>query len=74
MLISLAFFRKLRHDERQFDRPQISNLKYSGFMNEVRYRRQLAMHFYEKETSMLNAPCPMPNAHEHPIYLRKAID
>jgi hypothetical protein len=28
----------------------------------VRYRRQLAMHFYEKETSMLNAPCPMPNA------------
>ncbi|MGB7710163.1 MAG: hypothetical protein WBL95_11620 [Microcoleus sp.] len=31
-------------------------------MNEVRYRRQLAMHFYEKETSMPHALCPMPYA------------
>ncbi|MGB7711784.1 MAG: hypothetical protein WBL95_19995 [Microcoleus sp.] len=48
---------------------------YSGFMNEVRYRRQLAIHFSEKETSILRlrertsalcpmpyAPCPMPYA------------
>ena len=41
-------------------------------MNEVRYRRQLAIHFSEKETSMPYALCPMPYAlcpmpyaHEH---------
>jgi len=37
--------------------------RYSGFMNEVRYRRQLAIHFSEKETSMPYAHgglCPMP--------------
>jgi hypothetical protein len=28
------------------------NCTYSGFMNEVRYRKQLAIHFSEKETSM----------------------
>jgi hypothetical protein len=45
--------------------------RYSGFMNEVRYRRQLAIHFSEKETSMPYAHgglCPMPTeayAHEH---------
>jgi len=31
---------------------------YSGFLNEVRYRRQLAIHFSEKETSMPYALCP----------------
>ncbi|MGB7709298.1 MAG: hypothetical protein WBL95_07120 [Microcoleus sp.] len=44
-------------------------------MNEVRYRRQLAIHFSEKETSILrlrertsalgprpHVPCPMPDA------------
>ncbi|MGB7712411.1 MAG: hypothetical protein WBL95_23250 [Microcoleus sp.] len=37
-------------------------LKSIAVFQDVRYRRQLAIHFYEKETSMPYALCPMPYA------------